>query len=77
MPAVGAEAGGGFLDFDVEVDQHRLHRPHHEGNADENHGDENSDRRERHLDTEFGKRRAQPALLREQRCQGNAGHRGG
>ena len=76
MPAVGAEAGGGFLDFDVKVDQHRLNRPHHERNADEDHRHKNADRRERHLDAEFGKRRAEPAVLREQRGQRDAGDRG-
>ena len=37
----------------------------------------NADRRERHLDAEFGKRRAEPAVLREQRRQRDAGDRGG
>src|SRR5713226_4186335 len=77
MPAIGAEAGGGLLDLGVKIDQHRLNRPHHEWNADENHRDENSNRRERHLDAEFSKRRAEPAFLREQRGKGDAGDRGG
>ena len=77
MPAVGAEAGGGLLDLGVEIEQHRLDRPHHERNADENHRDENPERGERHLDAEFGKRRAEPAFLREQRGQCDAGDRSG
>ena len=60
----------------IEIDQHRLHRPHHEGNADEDHRDEDADRRERDLDAEFGQRRAEPALLREQLRQRDAGDRG-
>jgi len=37
----------------------------------------NSNWRERHLDAEFGKRRAEPAFLCEQRGQCDAGDRGG
>ena len=76
VPAVGAERGRRLLDLDVEIDQHRLHRAHHEGNADEDHRDEDADRRERHLDAEFGQRRPEPAFLREQLRQRDAGDRG-
>jgi hypothetical protein len=67
MPAIGAEACRRLLDFAVEIEQHRLHRAHHEWNSDEHHRDENADRRECDLDAEFGERRAEPSFLREQR----------
>jgi hypothetical protein len=35
LPAVRAQAGRGFFHLGVEVLQHRLHRAHHEGQADE------------------------------------------
>ncbi len=64
VPAVGAQARRRLLDFGVEIDQHRLHRAHHERQADEHHRHEDAERREGDLDAEFGKRRAEPALLR-------------
>ena len=76
MPTVSSETGGGFLDLGVKVDQHRLNRAHHERNTDENHRNKNSNWRERHLDADFGKRRAEPAFLREQRGQCDAGNGG-
>ena len=73
MPAVGPQARRSFLDLGIKVDQHRLHGAHHEWNADEDHGNENADRRERDLDSNGRKRRAEPAFFRKQRGQRHAG----
>ena len=35
LPAAGAERGGGLLELAVELLEHRLHRAHDEGQADE------------------------------------------
>ncbi len=46
----GAERGGGFLEFDFEFGDDRLHGAHDEGQADEDQGDENAPAREGDLD---------------------------
>ena len=48
----GAERGGGLLVLDLEVLQHRLHRAHDEGQADEGERDDDAERREGDLDAE-------------------------
>ena len=48
----GAERRGGLLDLAVEVLQHRLHRAHDEGQADEDQRDDDAERRVGDLDAE-------------------------
>jgi hypothetical protein len=74
LPAVGAQRGGGFLQFAVQVFQHRLHRAHHEGQADEDQRHPHAQRREADLE---GQPLADPAVLRVERGQRDAGHGGG
>ena len=43
LPAPGTETGRGFLDLDLQIIQHRLHRPDHERQADEDQRDGNAE----------------------------------
>src|SRR5471030_1556356 len=77
LPGVGAEAGGGLLQFALGVLQHRLDGAHDEGQADEGQRDDDAERRERHLDAEHAfEEAAEPAVGRIQRRQRDAGDGG-
>ena len=60
----------------VEVFEHRLHRAHDEGQADEDHGDENAERREGDFDAERLQQAANPSRWRIERRQRDAGNGG-
>ena len=66
-PAVGAERGGGLLDLAVGLDEHRLHRPHHERQGDEGQRDDQAPAGGVEVDVD----RAVGAVEREQH---DAGH---
>jgi len=46
LQAVRPERGRDLLKLDIEIDQHRLHRAHHEGQADEDKRHQYAERRE-------------------------------
>ena len=74
LPAAGAEQGGGFFLFARQILQHRLHRAHHEGQADEGERHPHTQRRVADLE---GQQAADPAIRSVQRGQRDAGHGGG
>ena len=59
LPAAGAQRGGGFFQLAVQVFQHRLHRAHHERQADEHQRHPHAQRREGDLE---GQPAADPAV---------------
>eukprot|EP01022_Parablepharisma_sp_SALTPOND_P004178 TRINITY_DN1187_c2_g1_i1.p1 TRINITY_DN1187_c2_g1~~TRINITY_DN1187_c2_g1_i1.p1 ORF type:complete len:554 (-),score=206.99 TRINITY_DN1187_c2_g1_i1:2173-3834(-) len=77
LPAAGAEAGGSFFELALGLFQHRLHGTHHEGQADEGQRHQHAQGREGDLDAQGREQLAQPAVLRIQRGQRDAGHRRG
>ncbi|KAG1257695.1 hypothetical protein G6F65_015816 [Rhizopus arrhizus] len=75
LPTAGAQAGGGFLDLALDVFQHGLHGAHHERHADEDQGDHDAQRGERHFQVKpFGQWRPEPAFFGIQRGQRDARH---
>ncbi len=75
--AARAQAGGRLLDLGVERLEHRLQRPHHEGQADEGQGHGDAERSERDLEAERGEGPAEPAGLGVERGEGDARDGGG
>ena len=75
-PAPGAERSGGFLQFLVEIFEHRLHRAHDERQADEDQRDKDAERREGDPDAERRQQAADPAGFGVERRQRDAGDRG-
>ncbi|KAF9143695.1 hypothetical protein BGX30_015053 [Mortierella sp. GBA39] len=70
------ERGGCFFSIPLRVLQHRLHGPHNERNADEHQRDRNAKLRKGHLDAQRLQQRADPAVLRVERSQGDPRYRG-
>ena len=67
---------GGFFQFRVEVFENRLHRPHDERQADERQRDENAELRVGDFDAERRQQLPDPAVVRIQRRQRDAGDGG-
>ncbi|SOY47396.1 conserved hypothetical protein [Cupriavidus taiwanensis] len=76
LQPVGAEAGRGLFQFLLDIFEHRLHRAHHERQADKGQRHHHAQRRERDLDAERFEVAADPAIAGEQRGQRDARHRG-
>ena len=74
--AAGAERRRGFLDSRSSSSQHRLHRAHDEGQADEDQRDDDAERRVGDLDAERRAGAADPAVGGVERGQRDAGDRG-
>ena len=72
LPAVRAEARGGFLKFRIEIFEHRLHGADDERQADERERDENAELRVGNLDAQRREPCANPAVRRIQRRQRDA-----
>ncbi len=72
LPAARAERGRRFLELGIKVEQHRLHRAHHERQADEDQGHQNAERGERNLHAGEREQPAEPAILGEQGRERNA-----
>ena len=75
LPPRGAERRRGLLDLAVEVLQHRLHRAHHERQADEDQRDQDAERREGDLDAPRREQAADPAVRGIERGKRDAGDR--
>ena len=76
LQARSAQRGGGFFKFFFSVFQHRLHRAHHERQADKNQCDHDASRCERELDPQRLQVLPDPAIAGQQRRQRNAGDGG-
>ena len=74
LPARRAQAGGRFFGFAVDFLDRRLQRANHERQADEHQRDDDSQRRERHLDAQRLQVLADPAVLRVHGRQRDARH---
>ena len=70
-----AERRRGLLDLAVELGENRLQRPDDEGQADEDERDGDAERGEGDLDAERLQERADPAVRRVDRAEGEARHR--
>jgi hypothetical protein len=77
LPARGAQAGGGFFQFFFGVFQHRLHRAHHKGQANEDQRNHHAVGVEGQLNAQRLEVLANPAVARQQRGQRNARHGSG
>lgn len=69
------ERGGGFFEFPVEIGEYGLHRAHHEGQADEDEGDDDAERRIGNLYPERHEPAAEPAIRCVESGEGETGHR--
>ncbi len=76
LPALGAQAGGSFLDLDLEIVEHRLHRADHERQPDEDQGHSDPEPGVRNLDAKRIEIAPDPAVGGIQRGERNARHRG-